>query len=416
MTTIEDDDDVEQAPFAKFGWFTTRHADGSPISWRQRVGIDPMPYDGDDDENAPQLRRSARQRSIPEGLHTKPLRLLSPEECAAEEPRGYLIKGLIAPGDLVLLFGQPGTGKSVIAPYLGYAVARGASVFGRRVRQGLVLYCAAEDPHGMRQRVHALKLEHGDAPEFLLVDGVSDLLSSDSPDVNELRGMLGDYMPALIIIDTVAAAFPGLKENEAEDMGAVVRVARSLTVSGAAVVLVHHSPKADDATPRGHGILHGDADVGLRLARTGGDVAVTFSKNRNGTSDAVLGFAIKGAELGTDEDGDAISAPILEEQAEASQAAKPTLSPLEKAARGYLAEVAARDGKPLPASPEFPRGIGLLGVSEDAWGAECESRRLSTADNANDRARSFRRAYQALLRKGQIGARDGWVWLATAIE
>ncbi len=409
MTIVDDDEALTTSQ--KFGRFLktlhTRHPDGSPITWAQIQDQEPWPTYPDDD--APP-RRNARQRSVPDGLRTKPLRLLSPEECALEEPRGYLIKGLIAPADLVLLFGQPGAGKSVIAPYLGYAVARGASVFGRRVRQGLVFYCAAEDPHGMRQRINALRLERGDAPDFMIVDGVSDLLSPDSPDIEALRGMVGDYLPALVIVDTVAAAFPSLRENEAEGMACVVRLARSLTDTGAAVVLVHHSPKADDATPRGHGILHGDADVGLRLSRNGGEVAVTFSKNRNGPSDAVLGFTIKAASLGTDEDGDEITAPVLEEQA-TSQPTKRALTPLEANARGYLADAIARDGKPLPAGSDFPQG--LRGVSEDAWRDECEARRLSTADNEYDRARSFRRAYRQLLDKQHVGSRNGLVWLTS---
>ena len=44
--------------------------------------------------------------------------------------------------------------------------------------------------------------------------------------------------PALVVIDTVAMAFPGLIENDADAMGRVVAVARALTEHGAAVLLV----------------------------------------------------------------------------------------------------------------------------------------------------------------------------------
>jgi hypothetical protein len=350
------------------------------------------------------------QRDRGQNTRARGLDLLTPAECAASPPRGYIIKGLVAPRDLVIVFGQPGSGKSVITPHLAYAIARGVDVFGRRVRQGRVLYVAVEDPHGMRQRVHALMVEQGDAPDFFLVDGVSDLMSADSPDRADLRNLVADTEPALVIIDTIAAGFPGLRENEAEDMGNVVRFARSLTDTGAAVILVHHAPKAEGSTPRGHGSLNGDADAALLLTRIGTEVAGSLTKNRNGSSDVTISFAITATQIGTDEDGDAITAPTLTEQA-AKAPGKRLLTPAEEAARRYLADVLATEGKPLPAGADYPKG--MRGVSEEAWRAECETRRLSTAETEENRYRIFRRVYQQLLGKKQVAARDGLVWLTS---
>ena len=115
------------------------------------------------------------------------LRFLTPEDCAVAPSRGYVIKGLFAPRDLGCIFGAPGAGKSLIAPHLGYHVAQGREVFAMRTKPGGVFYVAAEDPHGMRGRVNALRQRHGGADGFVLVDGVSDLLSPDSPDLAALR-------------------------------------------------------------------------------------------------------------------------------------------------------------------------------------------------------------------------------------
>ena len=75
--------------------------------------------------------------------------------------------------------------------------------------------------------------------------------------------------PALVVIDTLAAAFPGLEENKTKSMGVVLQVARNLARGdggqpGPAVLILHHTPKADGGTPRGHGSLAGDADI-MRL-------------------------------------------------------------------------------------------------------------------------------------------------------
>lgn len=150
---------------------------------------------------------------------------------------------------MACIFGAPGAGKSLLAPFLGYKVAQGVEAFGMRTKQGGVFYVAAEDPHGMRGRVKALKTAHGDAPTFHLVEGVSDLLASESPDLAALRAAAKERRPALIFIDTLAMAFPGLEENSSEAMGRVVAAARGLTEWGAAVVLIHHGTKAEGSTP-----------------------------------------------------------------------------------------------------------------------------------------------------------------------
>lgn len=184
------------------------------------------------------------------GQIASPARLtfLTPADCAALPARPYVIKGLLAQGDVAAIVGAPGSGKSLLAPRLGYAVAQGAEVFGKRTRQGGVFYVAVEDGHGMRGRLSALRQDHGEANAFDLVSGVSDLLSK-SGELAELRNAVKTHRPALVIIDTLAVAFPGLEENTAEGMGQVVTAARSLTKWGAAVILIHHDTKAGDGPP-----------------------------------------------------------------------------------------------------------------------------------------------------------------------
>ena len=255
------------------------------------------------------------------------LRLLTPADCAAAPPRGYIVKGLIAPRDLVLVTGHPGTGKSVLIPLIGYMVALGRTLFGRRVRQGRVIYLAQEDPHGMRQRIAALRQRHGDAPDFLLGDGLTNLLDESGAQQNELVEVVQREAPALIVIDTLAAAFLGLQENDSEGMGMVIALARKLTALGPAVVIAHHPPKTGDVS-RGHSSLPADADALIALERdnetrmTGG----TLTKNRNGESGAALAFRIEAECIGTDDDGDALTAPVAVPSDAADDTRRPRFS------------------------------------------------------------------------------------------
>ncbi|TRD22075.1 AAA family ATPase [Palleronia caenipelagi] len=230
---------------------------------------------------------------IKERTKSRRLPFLSPSDCDTLPTRDYVVKSLLAAGDVATIVGAPGAGKSLLAPYLGYMVARGDGAFDRRTRQGTVFYVTAEDRRGMRARVKALWEEHGEADAFRLVEGVSDLLRDNSPDLKDLTCAVKDQRPSLILIDTVALAFPGLEENDAKAMGRVVAVARSLTKWGAAVVLIHHDTKdGANGLPRGHSILNGALDANLYLKREDGVVTGKLTKNRNGSTDQKIAFTV----------------------------------------------------------------------------------------------------------------------------
>jgi hypothetical protein len=317
------------------------------------------------------------------------LSFLTPTDCETAPSRGYVIKGFVAPGDVGCIFGAPGAGKSLLAPFLGYMVAGGNEAFGMRTQAGPVFYVAAEDPHGMRGRVKALKLAHGDAPGFTLVEGVSDLLRADSADLAALEAAVKERSPTLIIVDTLAMAFPGLEENSAEAMGRVVAVARRLAEGGAAVVLIHHDTKAEGATPRGHSLLNGALDMAAHVKRDpeSGIIRGTLTKNRNGACDLDIAFRIETEEGGTDSDGDRISLPRCNPITAPRQREK-RLSPSATAALAVLCEL----GTP----------------TEDEWRQACvEGRSVSASEEVKSRQTAFRRAVADLVRSERVLFQSG---------
>lgn len=321
------------------------------------------------------------------------LQLFTPADCMDAPARGYVIKRLIAPRDVACIFGVPGGGKSTIAPYLGYRVTTGAEAFGLRTKPGRVLYVAAEDAHGMKNRVKALRGQYGDAPDFYVVDGVTDLLEDDSPDLAALRAVVDDKRPALIFLDTLAMSFRDLEENDAASMNRVVAIARSLTCHGAAVVLIHHGTKAEGSTPRGHSVLNGALDVAVQLLPPDADGIIRgrLSKNRNGPCDLDIAFRVASERLGTDEDGDPITAAIVDELPAGTVPRRAKLPAGELAALTILRELEA-DGP----------------VTEAAWRDACaESRSVSGAETLDARKRHIRRVVAQLARKRLIDIADG---------
>ncbi len=327
------------------------------------------------------------------------LTFLTPAECASRPARSYLVKGLIGQRDVVAIVGPPGAGKSLLAPRLAYAVAQGAEVFGRRTKAGGVFYVAAEDGQGMGARLQALRQDHGEADDLSLVLGVSDLLSKGGH-LEALRAEVKARRPSLVIIDTLAAAFPGLKENDPDGMGQVVAAARSLTSWGAAVVLIHHDTKAGDGLPRGHSILNGALDISLALSRDGDMVTAKPSKNRNGTTEITLAFTIRSRVLGEDEDGEPITAAIAVE-ADANGVAwrVPKLPPAAAAAFRMLGELSA-EGRPVP---------------EEIWRDACvNGRDVSQSEKWESRRDSFKRAVRELMTRRLIFFGEGHYRFATA--
>lgn len=329
--------------------------------------------------------------ALPEPEKPKPstLTFLTPDDCESAPSRGYLIKGLFAPGDVACIFGAPGAGKSLIAPFLGYMVAQGQEAFQMRTKAGGVFYVAAEDSHGMRGRVKALKRAHGSAQAFRLVEGVSQLLTANpkdrAPDLLALVEAVKAERPALIFIDTLAMAFPGLEENSAEAMGRVVAVSRLLTRWGAAVVLIHHDTKSEGGTPRGHSILNGALDVALHVKRDdeAGIIRGKLTKNRNGTCDRDIAFTIATENGGTDEDGEPITLPRCNPLHGAPAKVK-------RLARQPAAALKVLEGMAQP-------------VNREEWKRACmASDTVCANDDPATRRRAFNRALEAL-------ARDGWI-------
>ncbi len=289
------------------------------------------------------------------------LSVLTPAQCEDGDPRPYVIKGLIARGDHAQFIGLPGSGKSALAPLAGYCIALGIPFLGRRVRQGTVLYLAAEDGHGMKLRTRALRKRLGDTPHFLLMPDGINLFDPGSGDFERVTKLIQRHKPVAVFLDTVSRAFPGLKENDPDAMGRVVSVARALAAMECrpAIITVHHVAKDGGITPRGHGVLAGDLDIIVLVQGEKADLrSVVLGKNRNGASDASFAFNIEVEDFGEDEDGDLITAPI-------AAPIEPTASSRKSEAEAKLADKPAtmlrevrdlidRQGEALTPAPNYP--------------------------------------------------------------
>lgn len=242
----------------------------------------------------------------------KPARfpLIQAAEFAVGTPPRWHVKGVLPQGELVVLYGESGSGKTFVVLDLVAAIARGEPWRECRVRKGRVIYVAAEGAGGLRKRLAAYGQHHEldlAAVDLFVVPSAPNLLLKD--DALELARAIAALGPAdVIVIDTLAQTTPGGNENAAEDMGKALAHCKGLhRATGATVVLVHHSGKDSSKGARGWSGLRAAADAELEVVRMPTARVLQVTKQKDGDDAGRWGFDLEVVPLGMDEDGDVIT-------------------------------------------------------------------------------------------------------------
>lgn len=183
-------------------------------------------------------------------------------------PQEWVLEGLIPKGELVLLTGGAGGGKSFLALEIAAHVCSGRSFGGRAVQQGGVVALFAEDSRAQTVRrtraiEYSLSLPSSvwagatwlprDAmtggPE-LFIEG-RDGRVSPTPLWRAFADRARQARPAMIIVDNANTVFAG-DHNRMASVGAFLNHLEALArETGAAVVLVHHPNKSGDSAMAG---------------------------------------------------------------------------------------------------------------------------------------------------------------------
>ena len=140
--------------------------------------------------------------------------------------REWLVPGLIPAGNVTLLYGDGGTGKSLFALQLASSTAIGALFFGRPVEQGRVEFLTAEDsldelhrrlvdvarsmdkPLTAFQGLNLTSLADHDALLAMPEGGRGGTLAVTAL-YNEINQLLAESKPTLLVLDTLADIYGG---------------------------------------------------------------------------------------------------------------------------------------------------------------------------------------------------------------
>jgi hypothetical protein len=337
----------------------------------------------------------------------------------------WIIKGVIAPGEISNWCGTPKSGKSALVGDLALHVCAGLDWCGYRSKQsGGVVYFALERADLVERRWNAQAAQYGLCPEalpFAVVNWTIDMIhpSCVADFVATIRAA-EDAMGVpvkMIVIDTSAKAIAagGGDENQAKDKNVMRANVRRvmLAIEGLHVALISHTGKDVDKGERGSNAGLGDDDVFIQLDGKLADV-----KQRNdGATGPLTAYTVKGVVLGVDEDGDTVDIGIIDPdtgaaaaKAKAGKRDRQKLTNPQRLALTALERAIIDHGKPMPVGSDYPKGIATC-TSLDHWRGVFKS--LSDPEGNPDTVlTAFRRAQGHLKVECWIGVWEGNVWLA----
>jgi hypothetical protein len=334
--------------------------------------------------------------------------LFSDQLDALEDPFDF-IDGTLYDGQVSVLYGAPGTGKTFFVLDLALHVALGRPWRGRKVEQGGVLYIALEGGGGIRKRHKAWCKRYDVNPDSVPIafaEGFLNLRKDQATRdaiaafVDEARARWGAPV-RWIIVDTLSRALAGGNESSSEDMSALIDGADRLRAAARAhITFIHHPGKDETRGSRGWSGLLGAVDTEIEITRKGGIGVAAMTKQKEGADGLTWAFNLETVDLGyADRRGKPVTSCV------AVAAAMPTkqekLSDRETAALDLLREMTT--GGP---------------VLIEAWRkAGSELGKVSAHDEYKRRHEAMSRAVTALTRKERISlagefvsARDtsGW--------
>lgn len=205
-------------------------------------------------------------------------------------PKVWIIENIIGLGDLGMIFGEAGSGKTFVVIDLLISAALGEQWAGHfTVKRPLnVAYCAGEGASGLKDRFFTAagwrNLGPADLAKLLIYTTVPQLYVDDYQTIYQFVDEFKDENRPLdlLVIDTFHSATVNADENSAKDASKVLAAMKyAIKELSCAVLLVHHTNKARSGE-RGSSAYRGAMDVMLEVAQEGTKRILHCSKLKDG--------------------------------------------------------------------------------------------------------------------------------------
>ena len=331
-------------------------------------------------------------------------RLLKSADLRNLPPLTWRIHSVLPAEGLASIYGPSTSGKSFLALDAAAAIASGRKWFGLRVTQAPVVYCALEGEAGLRRRVEAWEMHHGEQLPVNLV--IQSFKLTEPQDVQDLAAAVASTgNGSVTILDTLNRAAPTADENSSKDMGTILEAAKALQgMTGGLVVLVHHTGKDAAKGLRGHSSLFAALDAALEVTRTGDRREWALTKSKDGEDGARHAFTLCVMTLSADSDNLPVSSCVVVPDGSATEIKRVNLPQggNQKLAWEAIKSLFKDGMMGKEGAPPYRRCIEL----EKAI-THVASRLLCAQDRRTERARQ---AIIGLASRGVLGCNDGWLW------
>lgn len=353
----------------------------------------------------------------------QPFSLISSVELTSmPRPNDWLIKGLIERGNLLLVFGQPENGKSLLTLDMAFCVATGIDFFGRKVKQGSVIYLAGEGHAGLARRLKVLELKYGiKAPHLYLSKMPADLMSPEG--AKDVRDALDDVCSdaTLVIIDTLHRNFGSGDENSSKDFGFFCHnLDVHIKKQGEAVMVVHHSGHAEAQRSRGSSSIKGAMDVEYCVIKDKSSIKVSCTKVKDFEKPEPFHLSIVQRETEWfSEEGEPITSVFLEhaDHSESlSSSRDKALNPKNVKVLNCLKAALSKHGISPPTEVVYylseinEEGVDKV-VHKSHWKTETFPHLDVNTEKQNSKEQAFRRARKVLLESGKVRMFNDHFWL-----
>lgn len=197
--------------------------------------------------------------------------------------KDWLIDQLVGSGDIGMVFGPPGCGKTFIIIDLIVIACCGRKWANRfSVKRPLnVAYCAGEGISGLPSRFSASSKHYhlDNLHTFNFYKITPQLFDTQiNSTTNSINQFIAEWKRAqqekecepldLLVIDTLHSATLGADENSSQDMGKVIDSCRLASIElGCSVILVHHTNKVG-TSERGSSALRGAMDFMIKIDKS----------------------------------------------------------------------------------------------------------------------------------------------------
>ena len=339
--------------------------------------------DFDDLSSDPVVVESTKRVDEHRARQEERFKLETASEFVVRRRASWIIKNLVPLATLGVIYGASGSGKSFFVLDLMAAVARAlllkqateaakgearAQWRGHKINGAKVCWIAAEGVEDMRKRVQGYCIAQGIDPSELPMEFIGESPSFlEDVDIKALiKQMRKKGRFDIVVVDTLAQVMAGGNENSGEDMGKVLAYCREITrLTGAMVILIHHSGKDESRGARGWSGLRAAADFEFEIIRADDDRVATVTKMKGGADGGEYGFRLETLVVGQDEEGDDETTCVLQftDSSRASVAAsqapggKNQRLIMDKAHEMFaLASLVTFSELVAVTAPEYPRG------------------------------------------------------------